>query len=48
VSRGFYQAINDIQADKAIVIAQIDESYKLKENITAMNISSFLQSFLAE
>jgi len=45
VSRGFYQAINDIQADKAIVIAQVDENYPLRDNITAMNIKTFLQSF---
>jgi len=45
VSRGFYQALNDIQADKAIVIAQIEDSYPLKDNITAMNIMAFLQSY---
>jgi predicted AAA+ superfamily ATPase len=44
-SRGFWKAIEEVKADEAWIIAPIEESYKIKENVTISSLSVFLDSF---
>ncbi|MEJ2663489.1 MAG: ATP-binding protein [Spirochaetia bacterium] len=44
-SRGFWKAIEEVKAEEAWIIAPIEESYKIKENVTISSLSVFLDSF---
>ena len=43
VSRGFWNAINDLQVDKAYVIAPVEQAYPFKENVWVYPLSVFLK-----
>ncbi len=47
-SRGFWNAIEEVNADEAWIIAPIEESYKIKENVTIASLSIFLESFTSK
>jgi len=42
LSKGFYEALKVVQADIALVIAQIDEPYPLNNDVWAYDLKSFL------
>ena len=44
LSKGFWNAIEDIKADKTYIIAPVKESYPIQKNIMVVNVSNFLQS----
>ncbi len=43
VSRGFWQAINDLKVDRAFIIAPVDSSYPYRENVWVYTLSDFLK-----
>ncbi len=43
VSRGFWQAINDLKVDRAFIIAPVDSSYPYRENVWGYTLSDFLK-----
>lgn len=45
LSKGFYIALKDLNIDEAYIIAPVDESYKIKENVTILPLSQFLNLF---
>ncbi|MEI7897445.1 MAG: AAA family ATPase [bacterium] len=40
--RGFYQALDDLNIDEAWVIAPVEQSYPLKENIKVISLREVL------
>ena len=46
-ARGFWNAINDVKADEAWIIAPIEDKYKIKENVTVSSLSIFLKELLS-
>ena len=46
VKRGFWQAIKDIQATDAFVIAPVNEPYHLKEGATVISPLDFIHQVL--
>ena len=42
LERGFYQAMDDLNIDEAWVIAPVDQSYPLKENIKVISLGEVL------
>lgn len=45
VSKGFFIALNDLEIDEAFVIAPVNDSYKIKENITILPLNQFISRF---
>jgi len=43
ITKGFHIAIDDIKADKAFVVADVEHSYPAKNDIMIMNLNDFLQ-----
>ena len=43
VSRGFWNAINDLQVDRAFIIAPVEQPYPYKDNIWIYPLSEFLK-----
>ena len=41
-SRGFWNAIEDIEADRAYIIAPVDEPYPIQKKVMVTNVASFL------
>ncbi len=48
LSRGFYQACEDIQPEKRFVIYNGEEQYPMKENITAIGLKGIMELVIAE
>ncbi len=48
LSRGFYQACEDIQPEKRFVIYNGAEQYPMKENITAIGLKGMMELVIAE
>ena len=46
-SRGFWNAIEDIQADKKYIIAPIKDTYPIQNNVTVTHVSAFLKSMMS-
>lgn len=46
ISKGFRITMADTNAQQGFVIAKINETYKIEENITITSLSTFLQDFL--
>jgi uncharacterized protein len=42
-SRGFWQAIEDIESTANYVVGQVNESYPLAANVQALNLSMLLE-----
>lgn len=47
VTRGFWNALEDIQADEAWVVAPVDEPYPLRENVKVAPLGHFLKQLTA-
>ena len=45
VSRGFWNAISDLQLQEAWIIAQVDEAYPIKKNVFIASLENFLDNF---
>ncbi len=45
LSKGFFLALNDLGISDAYVIAPINESYKIKENVTILPLIDFINQF---
>ena len=43
VSRGFWQALKDIQASAAYIIAPVPMQYSYKENVQVMAVQDFIR-----
>ncbi len=43
VTRGFWQALEDIEADRAFIIAQVKHPYPYKNNVWVYPIKEFLK-----
>lgn len=48
LSKGFYIALKDLNIDEAYIIAPVDESYKIMENVTILPLNQFLSQFRDE
>jgi predicted AAA+ superfamily ATPase len=48
LSRGFYEACEDIQPEKRFVIYNGDEQYPMKENITAISLKGMMELVITE
>ena len=46
ISRGFYEVITDVEAEKSFVIVPDGESYPAKENIEVVSLNTFLKEKL--
>ena len=44
-SRGFWQAVEDIKANKKYIIAPVKEPYPVQKGLVVTNVFSFLQNF---
>lgn len=44
-SKGFWEAVKDIKANKKYIIAPVKESYPVQNGLVATNVFSFLQNF---
>ncbi len=45
LSKGFFLSLNDLGISDAYVIAPINESYKIKENVTILPLIDFINQF---
>jgi predicted AAA+ superfamily ATPase len=43
VSKGFYQALQDLSIDHAYIISPVDEQYPLRKNITVAPLHAFIR-----
>lgn len=43
LTKGFWNALEDVQPDHTFVIAPVNEEYDIKQNVTVCGISNFLQ-----
>ena len=43
VSRGFWQALKDIDASAAYIIAPVPMQYSYKENVQVMSVQDFIR-----
>lgn len=44
VGRGFWNVLEDVEADEAFVVAPVDEAYPLRENVQVVPLSRFVQA----
>ncbi|MCG2700734.1 ATP-binding protein [Candidatus Parcubacteria bacterium] len=45
ISRGFWQAISDLKADEAWIIAPVKDKYPIKKNVFISNLDDFFKNF---
>jgi predicted AAA+ superfamily ATPase len=43
VTRGFWNALDDLNVESATIIAPVEESYPLKKNVTVSSLASFIK-----
>lgn len=48
LTRGFYNALEDVQPDESFVVGLVEESYQIREDITVTNLPQILDIFMSD
>ena len=47
VSRGFHQAAVDVNAHRKILVAPVDQNYRIKDNVEVMSVQNLVSELVA-